>query len=80
MKHTPPEHLDYPNIEKCLTKVSEIADYVNSQKRESENLKKMVELKESLVDVPKVNILFSISFSKKPLWKYIYILEFWRNS
>eukprot|EP01114_Cavostelium_apophysatum_P015535 TRINITY_DN4249_c0_g1_i1.p1 TRINITY_DN4249_c0_g1~~TRINITY_DN4249_c0_g1_i1.p1 ORF type:complete len:916 (+),score=312.20 TRINITY_DN4249_c0_g1_i1:107-2854(+) len=53
IKHTPRDHVDYPNIELCLSKVQEVAEYVNEKQRSAESIKKMVELQDNLVDPPK---------------------------
>jgi len=53
LKNTSPDHIDYPNIENCLKKLTEVAEYVNEMKRSSESIAKMVEIQENLTDTPK---------------------------
>lgn len=50
LKNTPPEHVDYANIENCLKKVHEVAEYVNEKQRTIESLHKMLMIQENLVD------------------------------
>ncbi len=53
LKHTPKDHPDYPDIEKCFEKMQELATYVNERQRTSESLQKMIEIQENLVDYEK---------------------------
>jgi len=53
LKHTPKDHPDYGDIEKCFEKVQEVAAYVNERQRTSESLQKMIEIQENLVDYEK---------------------------
>lgn len=53
LKHTPKDHPDYENIEKCFTKVQEVASYVNERQRTSESIQKMVEIQENMINTDK---------------------------
>jgi len=57
LKNTPPLHVDYPNIENCLKKVHEVAEYVNEKQRTIESLHKMLMIQENLVDAKGFHIV-----------------------
>ena len=61
IKVTPEEHVDFKNLNKSLDLIMEIATFVNEQKREAENEKKVNTLQEILSDEPK---LFSHIFKE----------------
>ena len=48
MKHTWQEHPDYESLVKASNKISEIADYLNTKKKEAENISMMIELQGKL--------------------------------
>eukprot|EP01119_Soliformovum_irregulare_P019072 TRINITY_DN5977_c0_g1_i1.p1 TRINITY_DN5977_c0_g1~~TRINITY_DN5977_c0_g1_i1.p1 ORF type:complete len:961 (-),score=254.34 TRINITY_DN5977_c0_g1_i1:6-2888(-) len=50
LKSTSHNHVDYQNIENCMKKLSQVAEYVNEMKRNSESMAKMSEIAENLVD------------------------------
>jgi len=53
LKNTPTDHIDFPNIESCLKKLTDVAEYINEMKRSSESIAKMVEIQDNLTDTPK---------------------------
>lgn len=44
LKYTPNDHVERGNIEEALVKVSEIADFVNTNQKTMENQKVLVQL------------------------------------
>jgi hypothetical protein len=55
LKSTPINHPDFSGLEQCLKKTLAIADYVNEKKRNSENLQKMLEIRDHMTDLKVTN-------------------------
>ncbi len=61
LKYTDKGHSDYSNLSTALTEVKKVNDWINEKKREQDNLRKIMEIEETLgpyarVEMPKVLI------------------------
>jgi len=48
LKHTPPYHPDYKNLQDAVAKIQGVAKYINEKKREDENSKKLFAIAKSI--------------------------------
>lgn len=48
MKNTPPTFKDYGNLVSALEKVKGVAEYINEEKRISENIQKLLQIQASI--------------------------------
>jgi len=49
MEHTPSDHPDYPNLKTGFEECSKVVSIINEQKRQSENLQKLLEIQQSFM-------------------------------
>jgi len=57
LRYTPKEHKDHENIDNCYLKTQLVAEYVNDRKKILENLQKMREIRDKLVDIKGFTII-----------------------
>ena len=57
MRYTPESHFDYEYIRDCLQETSSVADFVNQKMRESDFMRRALQLEECLVDTKGFSVL-----------------------
>jgi hypothetical protein len=56
LKHTPPTHKDFANLEKATSLVGDVASTVNSKAAEAERIAKVIEIQNRLIDCTMVRL------------------------
>lgn len=71
VRNTPPDHIDYEQLQYALKKIKNVTDFVNDNKRKAENLQKILSIQSSLhgkirvvniLFIKNINVFFSLYF------------------
>jgi type II secretory pathway component PulM len=52
LKYTSPSHVDFNNLSNALAFIKDLADFINSNKSDADNINKILSIQEALLDLP----------------------------
>lgn len=52
LKYTQPTHMDFNNLSNALAFIKELADYINTNKSDADNINKILTVAEGILDIP----------------------------